>query len=101
MSTALPGQDLLVAAGGAVTSPTQYFRGGVAFWAVAGTFGSATVVLQILAPDNATWLPVTGSSVTAAGYATFNLPPCTVRAVTSGGTASSISATLTRVPAGN
>jgi hypothetical protein len=101
MSLALPGQDLLVAAGGAVTGATQYFRGGVAFFAVAGTLGGATTVLQILLPDNATWVTVTGSSLAAAGYASFNLPPCTVRAVTTGGTSSSITATLTRVPAGN
>jgi hypothetical protein len=70
-------------------------RGGKYALIVTATFGGGSVQLQVLAADNATWVPL-GTALTAAGNQTFDLPPATYRiAVT---TATAVYASLTSVP---
>lgn len=62
----LPSYQLLenAAATGAPVGPIVQ---GSYIWAVAGTFGGATVKLQTLGPDGATYVDVAGASMTANG----------------------------------
>jgi hypothetical protein len=75
----------------AVTSAAVPWLGGPGIFKVAGTFGGATVSLQYLGPDGATWSDV-GPDTTkvAAGGAWFILDPCQIRAVVSGGAPSGL-----------
>lgn len=69
-------------------------------FAVAGTFGGATVKPQMLGPDGATWLDLgTEASFTAAGTCLLHLPAGTYRGSIAGGTPSGIYATLAAVGA--
>ncbi len=68
-------------------------RGGLYKFAVDGTFGGATVKLAVLGPDGATYMAA--ASVTSAGISDVELPAgYTVRGEVSGGTATSVNATL-------
>lgn len=81
------------------TSAGFIWNGGRGDFAVVGTFGGATVSLQTLGPDNATWLDVsTVTTVTAAGHAVFDLPAGQIRASVASGTPSGIYATAARIP---
>lgn len=75
------------------TGVGRAWAGGRGQFKVAGTFAGATVKLQILGPDGATWQDV-GSDVTltAAGLANFDLPPGTIRAGVAGGSPSGLHA---------
>ncbi len=89
---------LLSAVGGAVTGdpfpPGKVPAGAYAF-DVAGTLGGATVKLQVQLPDGATWIDL--ASVTVAGRTPVLLAHYdTIRAVTSGGVGSSITATIAK-----
>jgi hypothetical protein len=80
------------------TSSGQFdWPGGQGFFTVVATFGGATVKLQYLGPDGATLVDVSGASFTAAGGATFSLPPCKIQATVSGGTPSAIYASAARI----
>lgn len=81
------------ATGAAVNWP-----GGKGFFSVVGTFGGATVSLQFLGPDGATWVTPTDGSVTAAGGFVFELPQCNVRALVSGGSPSALYAKAQWIP---
>ena len=76
--------DLLAnasATGGAFT-----WRGGDGSFLVAGTFGGATVSLQVLGPDGATFLDAgANTTLTAPGIGNFRLPPGQIRAAVTGG----------------
>lgn len=69
--------------------------------AVAGTFGGATVGLQMLGPDNSTWINVEDGAgvlgITSARATMVYIPDGEYRATITGGTGVSISATLKRV----
>lgn len=84
--------------GGAATGPLVDCPGGVMLFAVAGTFGGATITLSILGPDGATMIPAgTATTLTAAGAAIAWLPPCQVQAIVTGGPPSGIFASIARV----
>ena len=84
---------------GSVTGSAGRWAGGSGVFTVTGTFGGATVKLQQLGPDGATWLDVSGGHVdlTAPGQGGFVLPEGQVRAAVSGGTPSSLTAVATQV----
>ncbi len=72
------------------------WAGGPGVFSAWGTWGGATAKLQ-WSPDGSTWLDVDRSgdtfcTLTANGGGGFTLPPCTVRANITGGTAASLSA---------
>lgn len=70
-------------------------------FAVAGTFGGATVGLAMLGPDGATWIDIEGEAgpiaITAARALAVLLPPGSYKATVAGGTGVSVSASLARV----
>lgn len=75
------------------TGPVVDWIGGTGVFAVTGTFGGATVSLEFLGPDGATWLAVgTDTTKTANGAGLFTLYPASIRAAVSGGTPSALHA---------
>lgn len=89
--------DLLYNA--SATGAGTLWGGGKAQFSAAGTFGGATVALEVLGPDNATWIAAaTSTSLTAAGLAVVDLPQGQVRASVTGGTPSGLYARLARIP---
>lgn len=59
---------------GAGSTAAFKLKGGKYGLTIIATFGGGNVQLQTLAADNSTWVNV-GSSVTAAGFSTLDLPP--------------------------
>jgi hypothetical protein len=81
------------AATGAGVGPV---RNGTYIWALAGTVGGATIKLQTLGPDGATYLDVTGASMTAVGQMQVIIGEgAVVRAVVTGGAPSALYSNLT------
>lgn len=81
------------------TGASTAWPGGRGCFAVVGTLGGATVSLQALGPDSATWLDVgTATSLTAAGIVVFELPAGSIRASVASGTPSALYANAARVP---
>lgn len=73
------------------TGAGQNWRGGKGSFLVAGTFGGATVSLQVLGPDKTTWTDVgVDTTLTAGPGGNFELPPCQLRAAVSGGSPSGL-----------
>lgn len=70
-------------------------------FAVAGTFGGATVGLQMLGPDDATWINVEDDSgslaITSARAVAVLLPAGRFRASITGGSGASLYANLQRM----
>lgn len=92
MAGSFPGLDLIV--NGTATSPAKSWKGGVGVFAVVGTFTGATVTLQFLGPDSATWVTAgSATTLTAVGAGVFYLPACQIRALISGGPPSGVYAT--------
>lgn len=88
--------DLLNNAG--ATGASVGFGGGKAVLAIIAGLGGATVGLEVLGPDGATWLPVSGASSAAATAVALDLAAGTYRgAVTGGTTPSGIYVRLTGV----
>lgn len=91
---------LLIAASATGASTRVDFDGDYLF-DVAGTFGGATVGLQLLGPGGSTWIDVRdGTGVlafTSAGAVLVSLPAGTVRAMITGGTGVALSARLRSV----
>ena len=84
--------------GGAATGPLVDCPGGIMVFAVAGTFGGATVKLQILGPDGSTLIDAgAGTTFTAPAMGVAYLPPCQLQATIVGGAPSGIFATIARV----
>ena len=84
--------------GGAATGAQFDCPGGICLFAVVGTFGGATIALNILGPDGATMIPAgTNTTLTAPGAGIAYLAPGIVQAVVTGGPPSGIFATLSRV----
>jgi hypothetical protein len=80
------------------TGASVLWTGGRGYFSVVGTFGGASVSLQVLGPDSATWLDVgTSTTVTAAGGVVFDLPDGQIRATVTGGTPSGLYARAARV----
>lgn len=87
--------DLL--ANASATGAAQMWQGGRGTLFVDGTFGGATVKLQAQMPtgSTSTWIDVgTEVTLTAAGLANFELPPCNLRIAISGGPPSGVYATI-------
>jgi len=75
------------------TGTAKSWAGGRGAFAVAGTFGGATVTLQILGPDGTTWIGLgTDAALTAAGIVGFECPAGQLRAAVSGGSPSGLHA---------
>lgn len=92
--------SLLTAAAATGAANSINFGGDFCF-DVAGTFGGATVGLEMLGPDNTTWIAVRDTAgpvaFTAAGAVIVTLPAGTYRATITGGTGVSLSARLRSV----
>lgn len=80
----------------AATSSAKQWPGGKGLFAVKATFGGGSVALQVLLPDNTTWVTPTGGSLTADGAVVFELPPCQIRALVT--TATAVYANASRIP---
>jgi hypothetical protein len=84
-----------------VVQPPQQAYGGDYVWSVQGTFGGASVQLQSLGPDGATYQNI-GAAKTApdtnGGTGVGLGSNATVRATVTGGTPSGIYASLSRLP---
>lgn len=71
------------------TGTAVQWPGGKGAFMLAGTVSGATVTLQILGPDGATWL--TGATaLTAVGISVFDLPCGQIRALVASGTPSGL-----------
>lgn len=78
------------ATGGGVSLPAGRYS-----FALVGTFGGATVTLQMLGPDGVTWLPVgSATALTAAGRELVEIPSGTYRALVASGAPSGLYASL-------
>ncbi|BBF92843.1 hypothetical protein [Blastochloris tepida] len=91
----------LLSAASATSSGVPCQRSGRYCFSVAGTFGGATVGLQMLGPDGATWISVEDDSgaiaITSARARLVYLPAGTFRATITGGDGVSLHARLDRV----
>lgn len=86
-------QTIVLLDNAAATGPARTWAGGRGQFKVAGSFGGATVTLQILGPNGSTWLDVgTEAALAAAGVANFDCPPGQLRAAVSGGSPSGLTA---------
>lgn len=73
------------------TGAAAQWPGGAGMVDVVGTFGGATVTLQFLGPDGATWITVgADSTFTAAGGALFMMRAGKLRMAVSGGAPSGL-----------
>lgn len=82
----------------AATGSASQWGGGSGVFSVCGTFGGATVSLQFMGPDGATWIDAGGyTTLTANGGGGFVLPPSKIRAYVSGGTPSALYAQAEQV----
>ena len=77
----------------AATGAAVAYPGGKGFLAVVGTFGGASLQLQYLGPDSATWVNV-GAAITAAGSVVVEMPPGPVRMAVTGGPPSGLYARI-------
>lgn len=74
-----------------VTGTASMWGGGQGVFSAVATFGGSAISLQSLLPDGTTWANVSSATtLTAAGFATFILPPGQIRAAVTGGTPSAI-----------
>lgn len=76
-------------------SPMSVGGSGEFIFSVDGTFGGATVTLQLLSPDGTSWLSITDAALTAEGAVIVALGGGSrVRALVAGGTPSALYANL-------
>lgn len=88
----------LISNAGATGAAKSCALGGRYLMALAGTVGGATVTVEILGPNGATYLTVDGASLTAVGTKVIFLPwGATVRGAVAGGTPSGLYLTLYRM----
>lgn len=79
---------------GSATGSAVRWPGGKGTFECVGTLGGATVTLQFLANDGATWIDVgTEAALTAAGMCGFELAAGYIRAEVVGGSPSALYAT--------
>jgi hypothetical protein len=71
------------------TGAAATWGGGAGVFIVVGTFTGATVALETLGPDGATWV-ASQAGLTANGVQRFVLPPGQIRASVTGGTPSGL-----------
>lgn len=83
---------------GSATGAAAQWGGGSGVFACVGTFGGATVTLEFLGPDGATWVAMgSDTTLTAAGGGIFTSPPGRIRASVSGGTPAGLYASAEQV----
>lgn len=88
--------DLLVNA--SATGGYQYWAGGKGVLSVVGTFGGATLQLEMLGPNGTTPIAIPTASFTANGAIVVELPPSRLRMTVTGGTPSGLFASLQAIP---
>lgn len=82
----------------AASTPVAWM-GGQGLFAVAGTFGGATVSLEYLLPDSATWVAAgAATTLTAPGGGLFTLPACPVRINVTVAVPTNLVAAASRIP---
>ena len=82
-----------------VTGIIKHWPGGAGLFSAVGTWGGATVTLQFVGPDGATFIPVgTSTTLTANGAGSFNLPPGKIQAAITNATSTSITAAAQVLP---
>jgi hypothetical protein len=90
--------EVVLLANAAATGQSKRWDGGRGVFAVAGTFGGATVKLQFLGPDDTTWIDAgLFTTLTEAAAGVFELPPGKIRAFVESGAPSGLYATAARV----
>lgn len=73
------------------TGSAVLWPGGRGTFLAAGTFGGATVSLQVLGPDESSWIDAGSyTTFTANGVGNFDLPQGKIRASVASGTPSSL-----------
>lgn len=72
---------------GAGNGSATTWAGGNGFFTAVATWGGGSAKLQMLLPDQATWVDVTSITLSANGYVAFSLPPCRIRSVIATATA--------------
>lgn len=81
--------DLLVNV--AVTGAAVKVGGGTYSWSLVGTIGGATIKLQVLGPDAATFIDIPSATLSAAGVMSVDLAGgASVKAVVTGGAPSGL-----------
>lgn len=84
-------QNIVLLDNASATGAAKTWDGGRGQFKALGSFGGATVTLQILGPDGATWLGLgADAALTAAGAVNFDCPPGQLRAAVSGGSPSGL-----------
>ena len=92
-------ESIVLLTNGTATGPQVQWPGGRGVFTAAGNFSGATVALQMLGPDGATWFNTgTDTTLTSAGVGAFDLPPAQVRANVTGGPPIGMYAGAARVP---
>lgn len=82
------------------TGAAVQWPGGRGLFTAAGTFGGATLTLQLMGPDATTWIAAgADTTLAAAGAGVFDLPPGQIRVQVAGGTPSGLYARAARVQA--
>lgn len=80
------------------TGSAVVWDGGTGVFSAAGTFSGATVTLQFMGPDGATWIAAgVDTTLTTAGAGGFILPPGRIRAEITGGPPSGMYAQADKV----
>lgn len=80
------------------TGADSQWGGGYGVFTATGTFGGATVSLQYLSPDAATWVDMgVNTTLTSNGGGAFLYPPGRIRASVSGGAPSGLYAQAEQV----
>lgn len=98
MSNKLKLKQLLINNAAATGPAVVLQQGGLYSFNTVGTFSGATIKLQILGPDDTTYVDVPSASFTAAGVMGVYLPAgATVKAVVTGGPPSGIYSSLALV----
>jgi hypothetical protein len=76
----------------------DWYGGHGTFIVAASNFSTATVKLQVLAPDNVTWIDIGNTTnFTASGYADFYLSPARLQVAVTGGTVTGLYANAARI----
>lgn len=95
----MSGQDTLLLQNAAATGSAVDWPGGPGLMQVVGTFSGASVALQQLGPDGATYIAA-GPVAMVAGTYPFNLPRGPIKGVVTGGPPSGIYARVTTTAGG-
>ena len=91
-------RPLTLLSNASATGSAVRWPGGRGTFMADGTFASATITLSVLGPDGSSYIAVgTDTTLTAEGCGNFDLPPCKLKAVVSGGSPSALYATVEKI----